>query len=84
MKRATLPASALRNVRKARDVDPEFKVRDCVVLRSGGPPMTIVRVDPHEYADANPGADLMCWWQNEKGEHRSAVFRPCMLDYWGN
>jgi uncharacterized protein YodC (DUF2158 family) len=54
------------------------------MLRSGGPPMTIVRIDPDEYAEAPGDVNLTCWWQNTEGQHRSGTFRPCVLDYWGN
>lgn len=84
MKTKVRRASDLVRLKKARDVDPAFDIGDCVVLRSGGPPMTVVRVDPAEYADATGGDDLLCFWQTEGGHHRSATFRPCMLDWWGN
>lgn len=76
--------ASLVGIRKARDVDPLYQVGDCVVLRSGGPPMTVVRLDPIEYADAPTAPDVFCFWENEAGQHRSRKFRPCMLDYWGN
>lgn len=84
MKLKTVSASALRLVRKARAADPVYRIGDCVMLRSGGPPMTVVRVDAAEYADAVAPDDLLCFWQDSNGIHRQATFRPCMLDYWGN
>ena len=51
-----------------------FKIGDEVQLKTGGPPMTIVR---------GTSTDLVCTWHNPvTGKFEEAVFPPAALRRW--
>lgn len=51
----------------------EFKVGDVVILKSGGPSMTVNSVDI---------SGVFCVWFDSKGETKSATFLAEMLNHY--
>jgi uncharacterized protein YodC (DUF2158 family) len=54
-------------------ISPSFEPGDIVVLRSGGPDMTVIEMD------AISGR-LRCWWMNSDGFTDEADFLPQCLE----
>ena len=55
----------------------KYQVGDIVELNSGGPPMTIDRIDTDYVEDI--GQELNCTWFVEADETASAKFYSCMV-----
>ncbi len=59
---------------------PKFQIGDVVILKSGGPAMTVHSVDDYSPTGPNPG--LLCvWFDNAKKV--SDVFDPRAVEPYG-
>lgn len=58
--------------------DIALQAGDVVVLKSGGPKMTIVEIGDFGPLGPNPG--VKCEWFDEKKNHQEKVFAPTSLD----
>lgn len=54
--------------------DDKFKVGDVVILKSGGPLLTVA-----ELTETDGNAVIGCGWFTREGEIRSAEFAPALL-----
>lgn len=56
----------------------DFQPGDVVVLKSGGPKMTVVEIGDFGPLGPNPG--VKCEWFDEKKSHQERVFVPTGLE----
>ncbi|MDD5219585.1 MAG: DUF2158 domain-containing protein [Candidatus Bipolaricaulis sp.] len=55
--------------------EQQFKVGDLVMLKSGGPKMTVSAISPN-------GAAIECMWFDKKDERQFDTFSPSVLSPW--
>jgi len=48
-----------------------FKIGDVVQLKSGGPEMTVSKIDAEEV--------LCTWWSSQESDHKERSFDPALL-----
>jgi len=57
-----------------------FKKGDVVSLKSGGPDMTVSRVNEKNFTHGQTVLTILCTWFNSKGELTKKSFSPELLD----